>query len=544
MHINAVTRTHRRERRNVVTEPSQASLPVVDVKDGGGFQAPRHSRMPDYLRSNLTTANLVGVMSGLLAIVLLLTLPEPWNIRLPLYLTTLVWIILRPRIALYLMPFAIPWGSLDFIDIRGLRMNSADILVAFLAIGWLLSFALRATSEQRQGDDPLDRSPANVPVYLTLALLALLAAMSLSMTVAVNIAASLKEISKWLEFLVLVLLGAQYMRTRRQIWTLVILICLAGITQAGLGYVQAFLNLGPASFVRGASLRIYGTFDQPNPYAGYINILLSIALALVLLGNNWKTRMLAALTVIPLAVAEYLTQSRGAEIAIAAALLFIVIIGMPRMRIFIKLLAVAGLGTIGAFLLGVIPLYVLNPLLKVLGLFDLSLTSPNDQTFSTAERLAHWIAGLHMFLDHPILGVGIGNYADAYPHYFIANFLDPLGHAHNYYINIAAETGSIGLIAYLLFLLAIFAAGGHAYRCISRKWMQVKFSTLPESVAMLTNDRALAIGLLVALISVCVHNLFDNLYVHSLTNLIALLLIALIRLEKVTPNVGGKEKNS
>jgi hypothetical protein len=51
---------------------------------------------------------------------------------------------------------------------------------------------------------------------------------------------------------------------------------------------------------------------------------------------------------------------------------------------------------------------------------------------------------------------------------------------------------------------------------------------------MLKNDRALAIGLLAALISVCVHNLVDDLYVHSLTNLIALLLIALIRLEGVT----------
>ena len=56
---------------------------------------------------------------------------------------------------------------------------------------------------------------------------------------------------------------------------------------------------------------------------------------------------------------------------------------------------------------------------------------------------------------------------------------------------------------------------------------------------MFGNDRALAIGLLAALLSVCVHNLVDDLYVHSLTNLIALLLIVLIRLDGVTKNVGG-----
>ena len=48
-----------------------------------------------------------------------------------------------------------------------------------------------------------------------------------------------------------------------------------------------------------------------------------------------------------------------------------------------------------------------------------------------------------------------------------------------------------------------------------------------------------AIGILAALISVCVHNLVDDLYVHSLTNLIALLLIVLIRLEGVTLKADG-----
>jgi hypothetical protein len=56
-----------------------------------------------------------------------------------------------------------------------------------------------------------------------------------------------------------------------------------------------------------------------------------------------------------------------------------------------------------------------------------------------------------------------------------------------------------------------------------------------EIVGMLANDRALAIGLFAALLTVSVHNLVDDLYVHSLTGLIALLLIALIRLERVTP---------
>jgi len=56
-------------------------------------------------------------------------------------------------------------------------------------------------------------------------------------------------------------------------------------------------------------------------------------------------------------------------------------------------------------------------------------------------------------------------------------------------------------------------------------------------VGQLTNDKALAVGLLAALIAICTHNLVDDLFVHGLTNLLALLLISLIRLERVTPDV-------
>ncbi|MFL5697426.1 MAG: O-antigen ligase family protein [Ktedonobacteraceae bacterium] len=485
-----------------------------------------------FLRENATTANLVGLIGGVCALLILLApLPEAWNMRLPFYLVIFVWTILRPRVALYLMPIAVPWGSLDIIAVGGLNLNSADVLVGFLAAGWLMSFALRparqlGTSMNETG--PRDRvafNSSNVSIYLIWAIIILLGTMLLSMMAAINISSSLKEVSKWLEFLVLVLLGAQYIRTRRQVWTIIVLVCVAGITQAMYGYFQAFFNLGPEAFIRDTSLRVYGTFGQPNPFAGYINLPLSIALALMLLGSNWRTRLLAGLSAILLAGAEYLTQSRGGEIAIAVATLFIVIVGVPHLRKLIALLALAGLGAVEVFFVGWIPEYVLTPLFKYLGLTQISFVNPGSADFSTAERLAHWISGVHMFLNHPLIGVGIGNYPDAYPGYFITIFVNSLGHAHNYYINIAAETGSIGLTAYLLFLMAIFVTGGSAFQAISKN--------------ILKNDRALAIGLLAALISVCVHNLVDDLYVHSLTNLLSLLLIVLIRLEGVTTKVGG-----
>lgn len=71
----------------------------------------------------------------------------------------------------------------------------------------------------------------------------------------------------------------------------------------------------------------------------------------------------------------------------------------------------------------------------------------------------------------------------------------------------------------------------------------------------LTNDRALAIGLLAALVTIGVHNLVDDLYDHSLTNLMALLLISLLTLghmtaqtaqaaQQETPDTTGSEESA
>lgn len=501
----------------------------------------------------------------MLTLALLLVPPLPWNIRIPFYLILLVWTILRPRIALYLMAFAVPWGSLDYLNLSSLRLDSADILVGFLAIGWLMSWALPAY--MRGGRD---RERGKVPAYLFVAILLLIGVMFLSMTVSISKADSLKEIAKWLEFIVLAMLGAQYLRTRRQVWTLVIFIIAAAITQAFCGYAQAIFNLGPASFVRSFNLRVYGTFDQPNPYAGYLNMSLAITLSLLLLGRNWLTRVLAGIASCLIGGAFYLTQSRGGQIALIAALLFIILAGVPDIRVWPRIIIVGIFVLIEGMVAGIIPLYLFDQAYQFLGLTGISLLDPTPANYSTAQRLAHWIAGINMYLSHPILGVGIGNYPDAYSNYYVTIFVNSLGQAHNYYINIAAETGTIGLAIYLFFVIAMLVAGSSAVRQIGKRRGQVmrqvprtreripaplgrreKLDLLLrparflqyyrrherfETLGRLTNDRALAIGLMASLITICVHNLVDDLYDHSLTNLMALLLVALICLGRITLN--------
>ena len=90
------------------------------------------------VHTSLTLPNIAGVIGTCVLLFLFLVPPLPWNIRLPVYLAILVWAILRPQIVLYLLPWCVPWGSLDYIDIGPLRVNSADILVLILALVWLV----------------------------------------------------------------------------------------------------------------------------------------------------------------------------------------------------------------------------------------------------------------------------------------------------------------------------------------------------------------------------------------------------------------------
>jgi O-antigen ligase len=506
------------------------------------------SKVTEQWGQRITTANLVGVLCAVITLFCLLGLPQLqyWNFRVTLYLIVSIWTIIRPRMALYLLPLAIPWGSLD---VTGSNITSTDVLVALLAASWLLGCTLRPFIVQgiRNGG-PLDREDFNLPLPLVLSVVVLLLTMLISCTGTTSLNDSIKEIVKWSEVLVILLLGTQYIRTHRQVWTLVVILCLAGLSQAIFGYAQIFFALGPASFIRGDSLRVYGTFAQPNPYAGYINMTLAIALALFLLGQGWKMRLLAACIALPLAGVEIYSQSKGGWIALGATVLFIVIVGIPHIRVLAHIGWIGIIGFIAAYLVGKFPVVLIKPILMNLGIIGISFTSPTPINYSSSERVAHWVAGINMFQAHPLFGVGIGNYQDVYAQYHVGIFVLPLGHAHNYYINIAAEAGIFGLIAFLFFLMAIFTYGGRSYRTIHQRYQQLterlqkpaagtsteETQRVLRRLTLLANDRALAIGLLAALISVCVHNLVDNLYVHAMTSLFALLIVLLIRLERVT----------
>ena len=144
--------------------------------------------------------------------------------------------------------------------------------------------------------------------------------------------------------------------------------------------------------------------------------------------------------------------------------------------------------------------------LPYLGVFDVRGVKLTDANYAVVERMAHWQAAWGMFSDRPWLGVGIGNYEPVYPAYSLPGWTEPLGHAHNYYLNIAAEAGLIGLAAYLVLWGAAFWQAWNVVRTTQGYW------------------RGAAVGILGVLTHLAVHNLFDNLHVHNMYLHVAILL--------------------
>jgi O-antigen ligase len=115
-----------------------------------------------------------------------------------------------------------------------------------------------------------------------------------------------------------------------------------------------------------------------------------------------------------------------------------------------------------------------------------------------------------MLTDHPWTGVGFSNYQPVYEQYRLLNWPMPLGHAHNIYLNMAAETGLIGLALYLWLWITIFVVTFRALRCAAGE------------------ARAIAVGLMGTWVYLSAHMLVDNLYVNNTHLMIGALLGLLV----------------
>ncbi|HVC32241.1 MAG TPA: O-antigen ligase family protein [Chloroflexota bacterium] len=403
-------------------------------------------------------------------------------------------ILVNPVLGLAALTVAVPFGPSGDTG-SNLPITPTDALVILI-----LGAALLACFSRRKTAVVLTGAFWPSVAFILVALL--------SATFATDFLVSVKELLRWVELLGILIVTATFCGRSESRYLVVVALLLASSLEALLGWVQFFLRRGPASFRIGPFLRAYGTFGQPNPFGGYLAMTLPIAIALVFWRRPWAGRP-NRLTIVAFGAAGIcglalaMSLSRGAWMGVAVGLIVLYWAQMRRDALVVLVAVAAVLVLFGLDALHVVPSSIASRLDQVFvyfGVFDASRVVPNAQNYSIVERMAHWQAAWNMYLAHPILGVGPGHYALAYPEFRVNNFwIYPLGHAHNIYLNVMAETGFLGIAAYL----AQFVA-----------WLAVILAGRRRASAPV--DRALAAGVLASFVAVAIHNGFDDLYVHGL----------------------------
>jgi len=352
----------------------------------------------------------------------------------------------------------------------------------------------------------------------------------------------LKETLRWFTVALIYLLAFNTLtpaRTETADWQrhariLVLCLLFAPTANALLGLGQFLMGSGPASFAiaESAFARAYGTIGQPNSFAGYINMAWPLAVALAL--GAWKEIRIRrhALPMELLLWAGGTTFAAGVLIAAlgssfsrggwvgamgGGAVLVVALIAVQsrQMRRYAWRWAVLAGASGGLVVIligssGLLPAAATQRVASIarnLRLFDVRTVDITGENFAVVERMAHLQAAWDMLTTHPLTGVGPGNFSPAYEGrsapqaepFGIHPWYTSRGHAHNYYLHMAAEAGVLGLLAYLLLLGLLIL---QSYRTLRRAagwfWQSV------------------AVGGCGIVAAVATHNVFENLHVLNM----------------------------
>ena len=218
---------------------------------------------------------------------------------------------------------------------------------------------------------------------------------------------------------------------------------------------------------------IWGPYANRNHFAGYLAMVIPLGLGLLLYtapvgraveGLSWRKRLWRKLThenlvrsaltfllVLLLTACLLATLSGGGIMAAAIAVLFFFCIAYRRRTLRRRTAQ-------SAMLAAAVGAAVLMP---VLGRFVQRLSA--DSQRDVMSRLHVWGDSLVILKDFPLFGTGLGTYGQIFRRYQTHQFGSYFDHAHNDYLEMAADTGALG------FLLA---AGMAAVFCVAllRGW--------------------------------------------------------------------------
>jgi O-antigen ligase len=312
---------------------------------------------------------------------------------------------------------------------------------------------------------------------------------------------------------VLFLMSQAYSRTshwRGYIWFLMTL----GFCVSIFGILQYLTFNGKLYWVR--TMRYggipFGPYVNRNHFAGFAEMIIPVALVPLVLGKVRRERLfLVALFALVPIVALLLSASRGGIISFAVQMVTLFLLLLVR-RIRSRHVLVGGLVVLCA-VMTVSWIGVQQVLQRFSGMQTMEV--------SGGKRAAMLQDTWRLFLDHPLLGTGLGTFEMVFPPYDSLYDGKIVNHAHNDYVEALAETGIVGGLccAWFLGLVLLNSLKG---------WAELGTSF----------GSALNLSGLIACTGILVHSLVDfNLHIPANALLFFVSAhLAVVRLEPATPS--------
>jgi O-antigen ligase len=286
-----------------------------------------------------------------------------------------------------------------------------------------------------------------VYTYLNIPIATYIFATFLSVIVSSNFSLSLSNFgSKTMEYILIFFITCEFISDRRKL-TNITLVILVSAFMIGVDCIfQYIFGFDILRFRHLEAGRITGSFQMPGDLAGYLGPVLCLSLSLSFLKLRKRIKYFLRIESIILLSLLVISLVRGAWIGFILAVFFLGILENK------KILYV----TVIFLLISVIMMSHLietpNNILEHLK----SIFMFSDS--SSLDRKAIWHVAMRMMKDRPLFGQGLstfmGNFSKyGQDYYYLKHGIIP--YAHNCYLQIAVETGIVGLVSFV-FLIGTF----------------------------------------------------------------------------------------